>query len=232
MTSSLRRFLFGGSKIAASLVALVLVSTTRAQSSSVLGIVAPLERTSPVTLEVPAQVLTFQVSILSNTDDWEVRLSEVESARDVLRALAERQGFRLVATEGVRFDQGYGKFFSSSGRSEIDVKSSLLLVAPLNESTPLVELMRRARMLLTRSNLPKGVKLAIGEARLGLETPERHRAALLQKVREHIDLTSGALGSSTEIEVTGLHEPLILRPAGERGVELSLPLKVTYRRKA
>lgn len=60
----------------------------------------------------------------------------------------------------------------------------------------------------------------------------RHRAALLQKVREHVDLTAGALGSSTEIEVTGLHEPLILRPAGERGVEVSLPLKVTYRRKA
>lgn len=77
---------------------------------------------------MPAQVLTFQVSILSNTDDWEVRLSEVESARDVLRALAERQGFRLVATEGVKLEQGYGKLFSSSGRSELDVKSALLLV--------------------------------------------------------------------------------------------------------
>lgn len=137
-----------------------------------------------------------------------------------------------MATEGVKLEQGYGKLFSSSGRSELDVKSALLLVAPIDASKSLVELMRRARMLLTRSTLPKGVKLAIGEARLGLETPERHRAALLQKVREHVDLTAGALGSSTEIEVTGLHEPLILRPAGERGVEVSLPLKVTYRRKA
>lgn len=92
MTSSPRLPGSRGGKIAGLLLALTLAVTLRAQSS-VLGIVAPLERSSPVTLEVPAQVLTFQVSILSNTDDWEVRLSEVESARDVLRALAERQGF-------------------------------------------------------------------------------------------------------------------------------------------
>lgn len=210
----------------------VIGAGVRAQSDAMLGLVAPhVERKSAIRLEVPADVLTFQVQILSSTDDWEVRLSEVESAREVLRTLAEKQGFRLVALQGVRLDQGYGKLFSSSGRSEIDVKSSVLLVAPLEARSDLVELMRRARVLLTRSALPKGVKLALGEVRLGLEDVERHRAALLKKVREHIDLTSGALGSHTEIEVTGLDEPLVLRPAGERGVELSLPLKVTYMRK-
>lgn len=211
----------------------LMVAGLRAQSSASLALVGgPLtERRNAVGLEVPAEALTFQVQILSATDDWEVRLSEVESAREMLRALAEKQGFRLVALQAVRLDQGYGKVFSSSGRSEIEVKSSVLLVAPLDARADLVELMRRARVLLTRSSLPKGVKLTLGEVRLGLEDVERHRASLLKKIREHIDLTSSALGPLTDIEVTGLDEPLALRPVGERGVELSLPLKVTYTRK-
>lgn len=234
LSSSLASCFRGRKTTLPAFVALLFMFTAgvRAQSDSLLGLVAPqIERKSAIRLEVPADVLTFQVQILSSTDDWEVRLSEVESAREVLRALAEKQGFRLVALQGVRLDQGYGKLFSSSGRSEIDVKSSVLLVAPLEARSDLVELMRRARVLLTRSSLPKGVKLGLGEVRLGLEDVERHRAPLLKKIREHIDLTSGALGTSTDIEVTGLDEPLVLRPASERGVELSLPLKVTYTRK-
>lgn len=226
---------FGGWKLA--LLALAAAAArAEASSSNSLVLVGAFERKSAITLQVPAQALVFQVQVRTSSDEWEVKLQEMETARSQLVAAATKQGFRVQVSQGVVLEQGYGKGFSSlvssAGRSEIDVRSNLLLVAELTERSDLVDLVRRARVLLTRTPLPKGVSLGIGEVKLGIEEPEKFRPQLMQKIREHIGECAAALGAGVDVEVTGFEEPIMTRQVGERSVELSLPVRVNYTRKA
>lgn len=53
-----------------------------------------------------------------------------------------------------------------------------------------------------------------------------------RKIREHIDECAAGLGTGVDVEVAGFEEPIMTRQVGERSVELSLPVRVNYTRKA
>lgn len=210
----------------------VTASGSESASSVSLAVVGPLERKNPISIVVSAQVLAIQLQIQSGTDDWEIRLRDVEAVRAQLADAAQKQRLRLQTMNGLLLQSGYGKgLFSSAGRTEVDIRSNVLLIANVDEKSDLVALVRQMRLLVTRLPLPKGVSLAIGEARLGLEDAEKLRPRLLERIREHIDATATALGSGVEVVVTGFEEPVQAQQVQERSVELSLPIKVSYTRR-
>jgi hypothetical protein len=221
-----------GSLLLVSLISFGAVERALASSAGSIVLAGPFAKKHPVALTVPAEVLAFQIQLSSGADDWEARLQEVDAVRTQLAENAAKHGFRLQTVQAVLLNPTAGKFLSSYGAGELEVKSSILLVADLNEKSDLVELVRRARLLVARLPLPKRVTLGLGEAKLGVQDPEKFRLQLLKKVREHIDANVQALGHDVEVAISGLDESVHAQQIEERDVELSLPLSVTYTRKA
>lgn len=206
-----------------------------AWGSASLTLAAPTAQKNVISVSVPAEVLAFEINLQSSDDDWENRLKDVEATRALLAQNAAKQGLRLVTRQAVALNQAsYAKFSSLSSLSsnpDMGVKANLLLVADLNEKSDLVGLVRTMRSVLTTLPRTKGVTMALGEAKLGLEDAEKMRAQLLKKVREHLDATVQALGAEVEVSLTGLDEPVQARQVDERNVELSLPVRASYVRK-
>jgi hypothetical protein len=200
-------------------------------SSSTLVVIAGVRAgETPVAITVPADYMAVEIRIESDEADWSLKLAGIEETRRELAAAAAREKFRLRIDRALVFQPRYQKlsFSSSPGAGQHDAHSDILILAPIDENTDLVPLVRRIRSLITELKPAKKVSVASGNLFLALENPERHRAALLGQIRAHVDATSLALTDARTFTVTGLDGPLRLRQSGELHIDVYLPFQATY----
>jgi hypothetical protein len=203
-------------------------SVLQAGSTSFLVLANYRPAESPVTVVVPAQYLASEIRIECDEEDWALKLSGIEEARHLLSTAAEKEGFRLRIDQSLVFTTSYSKFsFSSSGGSQ-DAVSDVLLMAPLNGQTDLIQIVRQFRSMISGLKFPRKIRASIGSVYLALENPESLRPDLLKKIRAHIEASAKLLSDSPDYFVSGLDEPLRVRGTSEREVEVYLPFRVTY----
>ena len=144
-------------------------------------------------------------------------------------AAAKKDGMTLKIDRALIFEQSRNKFsFASSSGNQFASFSDVLLLAPLNDHTNLVELVKKFHTVTTEVKTSKKVKVTVGSILLALDDPEQHRADLLKKIRAHIESSSAALFERPNYTISGIDGPLNLRQSGEREIELYLPFQVDY----
>ena len=209
------------------------VAITVSAKTSVLLLAGRYDSKPVVSVIAPAEVLVCEVAINSLADEAEDRLREIQNARNALREAATKNGWSVKADQVVISGEDNRKFRSFvSSNGELNGSSSPLLLVPLAENSDSVSLVRRVRQLTEKLSVPKKLQLICRDFRVGVENPEKFRAELLRKTREHIDLTAGALGEGISLQISGLDEPIAAQQIEEHVIELSLPLRVTYTRAA
>ena len=212
----------------------LLAASARADSKgTVLLLAGHFESKPAVSLVVPAEIMVFRLSINSLAEKVDDQLRDLQTARGSLAEFAGKQGWRLKTDQIMVVSESYRKFSSfSSSSGELDARAQPLLVVPLTDQADVVTLVRRVRQLAEHESNPKKLQVRVEGYWVGVGEPERFRSELLKLIRHHIDTTADALGSNLDLEISGLDEPIMAQQVEERVIELSLPMKVTYTRKA
>ena len=202
-----------------------------AVSKSVLLLASAYEGKPAISITVPAEFMVFRFSIRSYAEKLNDQLREVQSTRATLVEIANKNSWRLHIGSPVVLTESYRKFssFRDAG-GELDAQADLILLAPVNEQTDLFALIRRVRQVAEKLTEPKKITVTTSGNWLGVEDPEHFRSDLLKRVRLHIDSTVEALGGRVELEISGLDESIMAQQVDEKQLELSLPLRVTYKR--
>jgi len=209
-------------------VAFIFCVNLHASETSILVLANHRGSASPVAISVPAQYLTTEVRIECDEDDWAMKLSGIEETRHMLAIAAEKEGFKLRIEQAVIIEQSYRKFSFSSSDSSRDAISDVLIMAPLNEQTNMIQCVKRFQYLVSGLKLAKKIRVSLGSINLALENPEGLRSELLKKIREHVEASGKLLLDSSDYLISGLDEPIQVRQKSEREVEVFLPFHVTY----
>ncbi len=193
---------------------------------------------SAVSVRVPADYLTLQMSVTSDADTVGERLELLEDVDRALRVVAAKAGIEVLTRATPQVDAGYGKLGSSVSASMVsifgvggDAGAHYVLAARLGD--PKESLFRVAARLHATANglkLPKKVSARIGEQRLALTDAEARRDALRTEIGRHLKQDRAlVLGDAEEaVVISGLDGPLRISPAGEREMALWLPFKATW----
>lgn len=214
-------------KILTSLLALLFAATLHAEADSlVIANYKPAE--SSVTISVPAQYLSAEIRIESDEDDWALKLSNIEDARRMLTAAAEKEGYKVRIDQALIFGANYNKFSFSSSRGNQEPLSDILLLAPITDSTNLVQVVKKYKAIISETKPAKKIRVSLGNIALALENPEALRNDLLKKIRIHVETSAKLLSDIPDYTISGLDEPLRIRQKGERQLELFLPFRVIY----
>lgn len=185
---------------------------------------------SPVSMVMPAQYFSAEIRIESSEDDWSVKLAGIDDARRSLIEAAGKEGFQVKIDRALVFTQHYDSF-SFSKSSDHDALSDVLLLAPLDERTNLIQVVKRFRAVITGLKPAKRVSVSLGSLFLALENPEDYRMELLKKIRAHVDATAKAVSDGSDYSISGLDGRVQVRQSGERSVEVYIPFQVVYSQK-
>ncbi len=211
------------------LFALLLISSSALNAGITSAIVlANLKPTdSPVSISVAAQYLSAEIRIDSDEDDWSMKLASIDDARRLLIESAGKEGFQVKIDAALIFTQSYSSFsFSKSGSH--NAVSDVLLLAPLDDRTKLIQVVKKFRGVIAGIKPSKKVSLSLGSISLALENPESYRGDLLKKIRAHIDFTSKAVSDVSDYSVSGLDDLVQVRQSGERNIDVYIPFRVVY----
>ena len=180
---------------------------------------------------MPAEFLATEVRIESQNDDWATKLAEIQEVRQALITAAQKEKYQVRIDQALVFEGRYNSFSFSSSSTTVESFSDVLVLAPINGNSNLIEIAKGFRGVVSGLKTPKKVKVSVGNVFLALENPEDKRTELLKKTRAHIDATAKAMAEIPDFLVTGLDEPIHVRQAGERDVEVYLPFRATYTQK-
>jgi hypothetical protein len=179
---------------------------------------------------MPAKYLAVDLKIEADEDDWGQKLAAVEEARKWLTAAAEKEGFKLQVQLPLMIPQRYSGF-SSKAVKDFDVASEAILLAPLNDRSELLQIVRQFRTLTMGFKSSRKAKITMGDLALAVEDPEKVRNELLKRIHDHVEATGNVLFGSSEKTISGVDEVVKVRQAGEKTVEIYLPFRVNYRQK-
>ena len=217
-------------KIKFFVLGLITCSALKADISSVLVLANAKSVESPVSITVPAQYLSAEIRIESNEDDWSVKLAGIDDARRSLLEAAGKEGFQVKIDRALVFTARYSSF-PFSRVPDHEAVSDVLLLAPLDERTNLIQVVKRFRTLIAGLKPAKKVGVSLGSLFLAVDNPENYRAELLKKIRAHVESTAKAVSDGSEYAISGLDEPLKVRQSGERNIEIYIPFRVVYSQK-
>lgn len=189
---------------------------------------------SAVSVRVPADYLTLQLSITSDADTIGERLELLEDVDRVLRVAAGKAGIELMTRTAPQVEAGYGKLGSSVASifgTGGDVGAHYVLAVRLGD--PKERLFRLAGRLHAMANgikLPKKVAARLGEQRLALIDAETRRDAVRTEIGRHLKQDRALVlgGGEGALRLSGLDGPLCVSAVGEREMALWLPFRATW----
>lgn len=217
-------------KIKLLILGLFVSSALNAEISSAIVLANFKSVESPVCVVVPAQYLSAEIRIESNEDDWGVKLAGIDEARRLLIEAAGKEAVRVKIDRALVFTQHYSSF-SFSKSSGHDALSDVLLLAPLDDRTNLIQVVKKFQSIIAGMKPAKRVSVSLGSIFLAVEDPESYRSELLKKIRAHVDSTAKAVSDGSEYSISGLDEPVQVRQSGERAIEIYIPFRVVYSQK-
>jgi hypothetical protein len=175
---------------------------------------------SPVSIIVPAQILSAEIRIESEGTSWETRLSKIEGARQFIRSAAASEGFSANAEQPlISHHPQYGE---GPGSADMVISSSI------DSKSDLVKIIQQYEGIISRLNVENKVSVSLGKIFLSVDNPESFRHELLRQIRIYVESTSKTLLDSSNYTVTGLEQAVHLRQQGERDVQLFIPFSVAY----
>jgi hypothetical protein len=175
---------------------------------------------SPVSIVLPAQLLSAEIRIDSVGPSWEWRLNKIDEARQFIRTAAASEGFSTMTEQPLI--SHHPRFGGSPDAADMIISSSI------DSKSDLLKIIQRYEGIVSRLSVENKVSISIGKIFLSIENPERFRDELLQKIRVYVESTSKALSVEPNYTITGLEQAVQLRQLGERDVELFIPFSVSY----
>lgn len=175
---------------------------------------------SPVSIIVPAQILSAEIRIESEGTSWESRLSKIDEARQFIRSAAASEGFSANAEQPlISHHPEYGGSVNSS---------DMIISSSIDSKSDLVKIIQRYEGIVSRLGVGNRVSASIGKIFLSINNPESFRIELLRQIRIYVASTSKTLSDSPNYTITGLEQSVQLRQWGERDLELFIPFSVAY----
>jgi hypothetical protein len=175
---------------------------------------------SPVSIVVPAQLLSAEIRIEAEGPSWESRLVKIDQARQYIRSAAASEGLSTSV------DQPLISHHPQFGRSANS--ADMIISATIDGKSDLVRIIQLYEGIISRLSVENKVSASIGRIFLSIDNPESFRGELLRQIRTYVETTSRALSDSPNYSITGLEQPVQVRQLGERDLELSLPFSVAY----
>jgi hypothetical protein len=179
---------------------------------------------SPVSIIVPAQLLSAEIRIDSDDQVWESRLRKIEGARQFIRTAATSEGFSVTTLNPlIGHHPQYG---GNATTVDMTISSSI------DGKSDLIRIIQQYEGIISRLSVENKVSAAIGKIFLSVENPESYRNELLRQIRIYVESTSKALSDSPYYSVNGIEQAVQARQWGERDIELYIPFTVSYGRRA
>lgn len=184
---------------------------------------------SPVSIIVPARMLSAEIRIESDSQDWQSRLGKIDEARQFIKNAAESAGFSVrIEQPLIGHHPKFSGFSAPSQRAPGPNSADMVVSCALDSKSDLIRIVQQIEGILSRLSVEDRGFVSIGRIYLTIDNPESLRSELLRQIRVYVEGTAKALSDSAGYSITGLEQPVQVRPWGEHDVEAFIPFSVTY----
>jgi hypothetical protein len=186
-------------------------------------VVAGMNIGSPnaVVLVRKADYVVVPVTIVSDQKELGPRMSELSEARKLLLKEVKKNG-KIQARSGWFSGGSSGGSWSLSYSSPAsDAHFQMQLIVPLTGSNDVFQVVQELKQFVDGLKPGGKASYTVSAATITVANPENYRTELISKITS--DLRPLHQG---KITVSGLENPVLVRPINDQEVELSLPYRV------
>ncbi len=177
-------------------------------------------------IDIDAEYVAMSVSLSSDAKYPSKRAELISQLQSSIKASASKN-LNIDFQQGVvSLSPREKSSFSISKSYRANSGSSFYLLSKLDSKNDVYTATQLIYRFINKIQKPKDTNLSLGNTSLAINSPNNYRKQLLQLVKEEISSAKEILGSSYNVSISGLENPVLVRQKDDQQVTLFLDYRI------